>query len=151
MSKVYGKLREIRSGGQSGADRTSLEVARELDIKTGGTAPKGYRTEIGQDFSLKDFGLKESPDWNYKSRTWDNVKDADVTIWFGRIGSPGFKCTKAATVYYQKPFFINPLNIPDLAQTYEVWNVAGNRASTNPGVIKLVQDRLRELKSVKDK
>ena len=48
---------KIISGGQTGIDRMGLEVARELGLPTGGTAPKSYWTENGADPSLAAFGL----------------------------------------------------------------------------------------------
>ena len=36
---------KIISGGQTGVDRLALDVAKSLNIATGGTAPKGYLTE----------------------------------------------------------------------------------------------------------
>jgi hypothetical protein len=36
----------IISGGQTGADQGGLFAAEILKIKTGGYAPKGYRTEV---------------------------------------------------------------------------------------------------------
>ena len=51
---------KIISGGQTGADLGGLEGARDAGIETGGWAPAGYRTEIGdQEELLKGFGLKE--------------------------------------------------------------------------------------------
>jgi hypothetical protein len=135
------KLRKVVSGGQTGADFTGLICAHALGLETGGTAPKGYRTETGANLQLKDLGLVESPDWNYQTRTRDNVRDADITVWFGKTDSPGCKCTLNAAVQLDKPFSINPTPImfKQLAECYEVINIAGNRASKNPKVISQVQ------------
>lgn len=133
------KLRKVISGGQTGADRTGLECAKELGLETGGTAPKGYRTETGRDLSLKDFGLTESIDWTYPPRTRANVRDSEVTLWFGNIGSPGYYCTRKACMDYGKILLVNPSDLMPIALAYEVANVAGNRASTNPNVIALVR------------
>jgi hypothetical protein len=40
---------KIISGGQTGVDRLALDVAKSLNIATGGTAPNGYLTENGSD------------------------------------------------------------------------------------------------------
>lgn len=133
------------SGGQTGADRAGLECAKAIGLETGGTAPKGYWTETGSDLSLKDFGLTESVSVHYKPRTWANVRDADVTLWFGKLGSPGYWCTKQAAGNYGKLFIENPVNLQDISETYEVINVAGNRASKNPDVIQLVKDAFATL------
>jgi hypothetical protein len=135
------KLKLVVSGGQTGADRTGLECAKALGISTGGVAPKGFRTENGSDLFLKDFGLVEDELPTYPPRTRKNVKNSEVTLWFGNTNSPGYWCTKKAAKDYNRPFKENPTQaeVRELAEAYEVWNVAGNRASTNPGVIDLVR------------
>lgn len=139
------KLKKVNSGGQTGADRTGLECAAALGLKTGGVAPKGYRTENGPDPSLKDFGLIESRSENYSVRTRENVRDAQATIWFGRTDTPGYYCTKNAANSMDRPFFINPgeLQLEFIAATYETINIAGNRRSKNPGVVVMVQSAFK--------
>lgn len=141
------KLRMVISGGQTGADRTGLECAKTLGLETGGFAPRGYKTEIGNDPTLKGFGLLETAASDYPPRTRMNVQNSDVTLWFGRVGSPGFWCTKGACEIYSKPFVIvtPETDIQDLANRYEIWNVAGNRVSKNPHVVKQVQDAFEKL------
>ena len=39
---------KIISGGQIGADEFGLEVGKELDIETGGTAPPEFQTSDGK-------------------------------------------------------------------------------------------------------
>lgn len=141
------RLRKVISGGQSGGDRTGLECARELKLETGGTAPYRYRTEYGEDWSLKDLGLVQSTSSSYPPRTRANVRDSDVTLWFGTTGSPGFKCTARAASDFNKPIIINPTNLQQIAEDFEVINVAGNRSSTNPSVIKQVKDAFATLKT----
>jgi len=133
------KLSKVISGGQSGADRAGLECAKSLGLMTGGTAPKGYRTEKGPDPSLKEFGLDESIDSSYVPRTRANVRNSDATLWFGNTNSPGYYCTLKATKDWGKPFIVNPTDLRDIAENYTTINIAGNRASTNPSVIELVQ------------
>ena len=136
----------IISGGQTGADRTGLEVAREHGFATGGFAPRGYRTEVGPDPSLADFGLLEHPHPSYPPRTYANVRASDFTVWFGKVGSPGYKCTKRAADTLKKGFVENPdvrLLCRLLASlNIRILNVAGNRASTNPAVCQQVRDVL---------
>jgi hypothetical protein len=124
-----------------------LECAKELHIETGGTAPKGYRTETGDDPSLADFKLKESPYASYPPRTEKNVKDANVTLWFGNIGSPGYWCTWNAAKAQKRPFIVNPTDLRDLAEIHEVFNIAGNRKSTNPDVVRQVREAFATLKA----
>lgn len=140
------KLKRIISGGQTGADRTALECAQQLNIETGGTAPKGYRTETGPDPRLKDFGLIEHSSTSYAPRTRKNVRDSDCTVWFGNTGSPGYKCTKKACDDYNKPLFCNIHNFNWISDWFEIINIAGNRASTNPSVINQVKKAFESLK-----
>lgn len=141
------KLRKVISGGQTGADRTGLECAKRLGLETGGTAPKNYRAEGGVDLTLKDFGLVEDASWTYPPRTEKNVKDSDVTLWFGKSNSPGGRCTVDFCTKHKKRFVDNPdaEEMRMIAASYEVVNVAGNRKSTNPGVVALVEAAFKVL------
>lgn len=143
------KLRMVLSGGQTGADRTGLECARELSLETGGWAPRGYRTENGPDPTLKDFHLNETASDDYPTRTKRNVNDSEATVWFGNVDSPGYWATKNAAKFYAKAFFENPTPAAFklLADLYEVLNIAGNRASTNPEVVRLVKEAFEALKT----
>ena len=74
-------IRRIISGGQTGADQGAIEGAYSLNVKTGGWAPKGYRTENGRNFDLSMvYKLKEDTSADYRSRTLRNVLKADMTI-----------------------------------------------------------------------
>lgn len=135
---------KIISGGQTGADRTALEVAEGLGIPTGGWAPAGWRTDIGPDPELGTrFGLREHVDRNYRGRTYANVRESDVTIWFGHPLSPGGQCTRTACLLYEKPFVENPMGdvLRELItqQGWQVLNVAGNRTRSNPAVVELTR------------
>lgn len=146
------KLRKVISGGQTGADRTALEEAKLLGFETGGTAPKHYHTEAGDDLTLKsEFGLEESDSYDYKPRTHQNVADADATVWFGKTDSPGYWCTRSGTIKHNKPFICNPVRVQmeNVCDTYATVNFAGNRKSKNPGVVKQVQDAFQIIKSLK--
>lgn len=142
------KLRKVISGGQNGADRTGLECAKEMGLETGGTAPKDYKTESGLDPSLKEFGLEESTFSTYQPRTKENVKNADVTLWFGNLGSPGYWCTLNACKTYNKLMINNPdpARLRVVANTCEVVNIAGNRESTNPNVCNMVRAAFKLLR-----
>lgn len=165
----------IISGGQSGVDQIALLVADELGFPTGGTAPKGYRTEFGPNLHLRDvYGLKESWSPGYRVRTIANVCDADATIWFGDLTSPGGVLTRHTAehrqarrrqLYLDYPWFPNPtseeliqmlqLALPvrgtEAPERIRILNVAGNRASTNPAawqqaevVLRAVLTQLRD-------
>jgi len=135
---------KIISGGQQGADVGGLLAAKELNILTGGTAPKGYRTEVGSNFDLRDiFNLSEHSSDKYPPRTAANVKNSDGTVLFGNMNSPGSKMTIKFCRQMNKPYIINP-SINQLRQwinlnNIQIMNVAGNRESTNQGI----QDRVK--------
>ena len=136
------KLRKLISGGQTGADQQGLIEGRRLGLATGGWVPKGWRTEDGPAPWLAEFGCREHALSSYAPRTEANVRDADITLWFGNIGSPGYLCTQRAARKYYKQFIDNPTHtlVQSLAESWESFNVAGNRLSKNPGVVKLVRD-----------
>ena len=143
------KLKRVISGLQSGADQTGIEEAAKLGLETGGTMPKGFRTENGPiPQYAKHYGVVEDSSPNYQPRTRKNVRDAEATLWFGNEGSPGFWCTKRAAEALGRPFIINPDGdkMIEVANLYEIINVAGNRASTNPKVIQQVRDAFSVLK-----
>ena len=138
----------VISGGQTGADRLGLEVAKELGIETGGVAPKGYKTEKGSDSSLKDFGLTEDPSSSYNPRTEQNVKSSDATVIFGDVNSAGSKLTVSLLKKNNKPYIINPT--AEQLSTFlkdnkvKVLNVAGNRGSKlSPSQIEEYKNTLR--------
>jgi hypothetical protein len=136
------KLKKVISGGQTGADVTGLICAKALGLETGGTAPKGWKVDGGVNPSLGPvFGLVECKTPGYPARTVANVRNSDVTIWFGKTDSPGFFCTLNAAKNQKRSFFVNPyeIQLEYLCNTYRVWNVAGNRERVNPEVVSLVQ------------
>lgn len=126
-------IEKVISGGQTGVDRLGLEVAKKLNILTGGTAPKDWKTENGSDPSLKDFGLVESNFIGYMPRTQKNVLDSDGTVIYGDVKSPGTKMTIDFLTNAQKPWIANP-GMDAFVEFVEknnikILNVAGNRAS----------------------
>lgn len=148
-------LKQVISGGQTGADIGGLEAAHAEGVPTGGTAPKGYLTEDGPNYRLRDvFGLKESKSSGYSHRTRQNVKDSDGTVLFGDMNSPGSRQTIKECDLMLRPYKINPSPVA-LADWIEekgiaVLNVAGNRASKAPNIFRLsmatVRDAIRILK-----
>lgn len=139
---------KIISGGQTGADKGGLLAARELLIPTGGTAPKGWRTERGADITLESFGLQQSTMPDYDVRTRRNAENSDLTVVFNNKNTPGTKCTVKACVKLHKPYLVvDPNNelAPEMLKTlikrtFEtlkrpvVLNVAGSRESKLPGI-----------------
>jgi hypothetical protein len=132
------RLTKIISGGQTGADQGGLDAALDLGLKTGGWAPKGWLTEGGPEPELGTlYGLVEHRGKTYPPRTRANVAAAPITIWFGnasRVG--GYVCTKKAAAQYDRPFVEHPSIdvLRDLAERYDVWNVAGHSESRQPGI-----------------
>jgi hypothetical protein len=131
-------LKKIISGGQTGADRGGLEAGKKLGLRTGGIAPRGYRTESGPDPSLKNLGVAEHRSANFRPRTIRNIEDSDGTVWFGLTDTPGALATLQAAIALDKPLLLNPL--PGVLREWiaknsiGVLNVAGNRESLHPGL-----------------
>lgn len=122
---------KVISGGQTGVDRYALEIARSIGLPTGGMAPKNYRTDDGNDYSLRDFGVEECNIWGYPYRTEHNVKHSDLTALFGDVKSAGCKLTIKYCKMHGKPYLINPSS--EMLRNYIILygvntlNVAGNR------------------------
>jgi hypothetical protein len=124
---------KVISGGQTGADRIGLEVAKSFKLPTGGMAPKGWMTENGPDPTLIAFGLEESTSARYTPRTIHNLQNSDGTVLFGNMASPGSLETIKGCIANGKPYITNPLpfELADWIQEKDikVLNVAGNRGS----------------------
>lgn len=141
-------IEEIRSGGQTGADYGALLAARELGIKTGGWAPKGWRTEKGPNPDLASFGLREHTQSDYRGRTLSNVLESDGTLLFGDVLSPGSRQTLDYCRLRGKPYLTNPsageLWAWLVMHEIKILNVAGNRESKHPGIQEYVRSFLVE-------
>ncbi len=83
------------------------------------------------------------PTADYRARTEQNVRDADATVWFGTINSPGAKATLHAIRGMGKPHTIvapgggvRPSEVADWVSRrgFKSLNVAGNRESKAPGI-----------------
>ena len=146
-------VEKIISGGQTGADRGGLEAAKSLGLKTGGWAPKDFRTEKGNDPSLKEFGLEATPEWDYGTRTRLNILEADGTIIFGNPKSSGSALTIKLCRQHKKPFYVlesfsfNPALVQVWLEANDIktLNVAGNRESKNAGIQEKVLNYLKTL------
>ena len=144
---------KIISGGQTGVDTIGLQVAKELGIETGGTAPKGFLRERGVDsedissYGLTEITSEQQADYTkrkgkrdpYTGRTELNVRNSDGTVYFYTSSdSAGYTATKRSADEWGKPFLANP-TAKELADwiaknNIKVLNVAGNRGSklSNP-------------------
>jgi hypothetical protein len=111
----------IQSGGQTGADLAGLWVAKKMGLLTGGLAPQGYKTLIGNKPALKEiFGLKAMGD--YRTRTIENVRSSDVTLIFARnMNSPGTVLTKNSCMKLGKQSFSIPDNRHDGETLRQYW------------------------------
>lgn len=143
------RLAKIISGGQTGADQAGVVAAKLCGFQTGGTMPAGFRTLNGPNPEFaKEYGLQESIDSTYHTRTVQNVCDADGTIRFARdFSSAGERLTLQAIkmqekphidVYVEKP--IKPQEVIDWLNKHNIriLNVAGNSEKTAPGIGKFV-------------
>lgn len=131
-------IARVISGLQSGVDQVGLEVAWLAGYPTGGTAPKGYRTDDGPRVELGRFyGVVESFSAQYAPRTIKNARAADLTVWFGDELSPGGRLTQRhATRWTANPTLAGLCVDVDcvsrmLARPITL-NIAGNRLRTNP-------------------
>lgn len=143
------KLARVISGFQTGADQAAIRAAVRLGIPTGGWMPKGWLTEAGPRPEFKEeFGAREHHSQAYPPRTHQNAADADMTLWFGRTGSPGYWCTykgcqKANKAFraFEEPFpagmvfyFADQIKARFLDVEGFCLNCAGPRESTQPGI-----------------
>lgn len=112
----------IHSGGQTGADLAGLWVAKKLGLPTGGFAPEDFKTQAGNKPALKEmFGLKAFGS-GYRSRTIQNVKDADLTLIFAKnMESPGTILTKNSCMKFVKQSFSIPDNRHDDESLRQYW------------------------------
>ena len=150
-------LKKIVSGGQTGVDRSALDVAIELNWPYGGWCPRGRRAEDGTIDPVKYANLKETSASQYSQRTEMNVEDSDGTLIISADAAsmgPGTKLTIALAAKHHKPLFIVNLNenideeqVIEWLNTnkIETLNVAGPREQTSPGIYKQAQTFLRSL------
>lgn len=138
----------IISGAQTGADQGGLSAALLLGLPTGGSIPRGGRTDEGfQPGLIAQYGLTETPEPGYRARTVANAYAGDATIWFGNFNSPGGRLTCKTVRGYDRPLCLIPFppategpNPVDqithflLGHLPQTINIAGNRERTNQGI-----------------
>jgi hypothetical protein len=149
-------ITRIISGGQTGADQAGLFAAKELGLRTGGWAPKGFWTDDGHTPELlQSFGLVECHEFGYDKRTHLNVKTSDATLIFGNGNSPGSFLTRKLCIQENKTMYYVPWKTGDhvpaiygfralilTKPSIKTLNVAGNRERTNPGIFNACRDFL---------
>jgi hypothetical protein len=139
-------VRRLVSGGQTGADRAALDWALAHSIEHGGWCPHGRRAEDGLIPTF--YQLTETPSHEYRQRTAWNVRDSDATVIFSiaveLLG--GSKLTAEVAEHLGKPWLHARPDSNSAAalrkfvedHQVEVLNVAGPRASEEPGVYAFV-------------
>lgn len=142
------RLRKVISGGQTGVDIAALRAAKDAGLETGGSIPRGFLTENGNEPSRKQYGMEETLATSYVPRTEANVKDSDATLWYGDLNSRGGQLTLKMCNKHGKAFItITEFVSEDIFNLinrcgWEVINVAGNRESKAPGIEKKAYDLL---------
>jgi hypothetical protein len=138
---------KIVSGGQTGADRAALDWALSNRLPCGGWCPKGRKAEDGA--IDPKYPLKESSSASYLQRTEWNVRDSDATVLFSVAPklTSGSKKTIDFAKKHNQPWIHLVASEQDAAQRLKDWlednvvevlNVAGPRASNEPGVASFV-------------
>ena len=146
-------LSKIISGGQTGADRAALDWAIERGVPHGGWCPRGRKAEDGA--IDRRYNLVETPSEDYSQRTEWNVRDSDGTVVLSvrKELRGGSQLTVEIASRYGRPvihlraedeqvdhpqellFFIVKFGV-------SVLNIAGPRASEEPGVYHFVSSVL---------
>ena len=141
----------IVSGGQTGADRAALDWALARGVPCGGWCPKGRKAEDGR-IDAK-YPLKETPSVEYIQRTEWNVRDSDATVLFSvnPVLTGGSERTVEFARKHAKPCMhlcagdktaADALRVFVEKHGVKVLNVAGPRASEEPGVGEFVMSTL---------
>lgn len=149
-------LRRIVSGAQTGVDRAALDVALELGIPCGGWVPLG-RIDEGGRIPDRYPNLRETASADWDERTEANVRDSDGTLILSRGPLTGGSAyTEAVAVRRGRPnLHIDLSELPEeqAATAIRAWidrdgvevlNVAGPRASKDPGLRDRVMTVLRQ-------
>ena len=146
-------ISRILSGGQTGADRAALDWAIAHGVPHGGWCPRGRRAEDGPIAAL--YALLETPSRDYEQRTRWNVRDSDATliVSLSPTLSGGSAYTQRCAEQLNQPcLHVHPGN--DDPQTIKAFlerhrvktlNVAGPRASSEPGITEYVSRVLERL------
>ena len=146
-------LVRIVSGGQTGADRAALDWAIAHDLPHGGWCPRGRRAEDGT--IPGRYRLSETPGVAYVQRTEWNVRDSDGTVIFTvseTLTGGSLTTVEFARVFGRPCLHLSRRVDGDLAgpklrrfvgdHAIRVLNVAGPRASGEPGVGQFVRTTL---------
>jgi hypothetical protein len=148
---------QIISGGQTGADRAGLNWAISNGVPHGGWCPRGRKAEDGP--IPNAYLLQETVSADYPERTEKNVLFSDATVIFTlapKLGR-GSRLTVKLAQRLQKPWLHIHSQTPQPGKLLAAFicskqisrlNVAGSRASKEPGIGEFVQhvlDQARRL------
>ena len=130
-----------------------MDWALKHGFPHGGWCPTGKLAEDGK--IADSYQLSETPSSDYAVRTEWNVRDSDATLIFSLapLLTGGSKLTQEFCIRYRKPcLHIHPeLDAVKLACEFlkrypiKVLNIAGSRASKEPGIaefVSLILDRV---------
>ncbi|MFP3999789.1 MAG: putative molybdenum carrier protein [Desulfobacterales bacterium] len=147
------QIKKIISGAQTGADRAALDFAIEYGIEHGGWVPEGRIAEDG--IVPSHYLVRELPKGGYPQRTEKNVEDSDGTLIISRGElTGGSLLTRQMAQKHAKPcmhvnlaeaiIFDAAIDAYDwiAAHKIKVLNVAGPRASKDPGIYDAARDML---------
>lgn len=148
-------LKQIISGGQTGADRAALDAALEKRFPVGGFCPKGRAAEDG---SIPGHYPLEEIEGGYRQRTKRNLEMTDGTaIFYERYPTGGTELTLALCIKAKRPYqlldtatltadvAVRVLRDFIVRENIEVLNVAGPRASSSPGIYNFVRATISKL------
>ena len=147
-------LRRIVSGGQTGADRAALDAALACGIEIGGWVPRGRLAEDGA-IPPRYAALREAESADPALRTVRNVRDSDATLVVSRGPlAGGSRLTLDEAIRLGRPVLHVDLaresseratrRVRDWLAAVDpaVLNVAGPRASEDPGIAERVSSLL---------
>jgi len=151
---------KIISGGQTGADRAALDIAMKLKIPAGGWCPADRRAEDG---TIPDrYPLTAISNAGYRQRTRRNVADSDGTVILssGKLTGGSAETARHAEQLNKPCLVIDAeqmttteaailLAVFILRHRIHTLNVAGPRASKQPGIYAFVTDVLMKLLATK--
>lgn len=150
----------IISGGESGADRASLDWALENNIPHGGWCLKGRKASDGA--LDPKYRLKETPTDHALERTEFNVRDSDATVVFtlSPKASGGSQKAISLSKKMKKPHLHLHRGILAVSEKLVAFiekhgirrlNVAGSRESKEPGIYAWVSESLNKAKGIVDR
>ena len=145
----------IISGGQTGADRATLDWAIKNNIPYGGWCPKG---RVADDGPLPpEYQLKETPTEQNLERIEWNVRDSDASVVFtlGPKATGGAQKTVSLARKQKKPFLHLHRGILAVSEKLVVFmekhhvrriNIGGSLESEEPGIYAWVTQSLDKAK-----